>query len=186
MATFDGKYEGLRKAARDNRLKLNTEFNRAQREYDSGKLTYEGREQVKKEAQRVYDETRARLRSEYQALVAAERAALLKGLQQPPAGTVASEWRSIAQTVDQALFDHNGNGVEQLIDRAVTFVDAGLARGLAARTYQRFLKTGDRIDHLQKLADVDTPIAEAVSFEANYGALQPREVRLLGPFGGFD
>jgi len=186
MAAFQAQYDDLKKQAKQNRVAFNTAMNNTQRDMDAGRLTIQGAAELRQAAQREYDAKKQELRQAYKSLVDAERQTLLRKLQTPPAGTLQSDWRGIAQEVDRAMFDPNGS-LDRLIDRAQAFTDAGLARGIAARSYQRFLNTGDDITHLAKLTEVDAQgVAPVFEFESAHGAFRPAEMRLFGPFGGVD
>jgi hypothetical protein len=183
---FDNDYTNLLKQAKANRVRFNSAVNDAERQTKDGKLTPFGAAQARKQATEAYQAERQRLRQAYVDLVAAERAHLLRGLQQPPATVASSDWRQIARDVDQATAG-KGEPLSTLIDRAQTFADQGLARGIAARAYREFVQRGQPIDHLAGLVEVDPRgVGEAVSFEQAHGALQAREARIFGPFAGCD
>lgn len=177
---FNTQYRGLVSQAKQNKARYQAAMNEAERGVKENRLTPQGAHDMKTKAQREYDAKRGELRQSYSNLVTTERANLAKGLTNPPAGVLASDWRNITKET------HEADSLAGLIDRAVMFNDAGLARGIAARSYRRFMESGENIEHLAKLYDLDSQTAAVVDFEAAHGVFRPSEVKVMGPFGGAD
>ena len=180
MTNFQTQYDGLLTQAKQNKVRYQTAITEAEKGLKENRLTPQGANQMKRDAQKQYDTKRGELRKAYNGLVTTERDNLARGLAQPPANVLASDWRGITRET------HEAESVAPLIDRAVMFADSGLARGITARSYRRFVETGESLDHLGPLYELDSQVASVLDFETSHGVLRSPEQKVMGPFNGQD